>query len=41
MENGDSEKTIETRLAADRWTQVGLLQITKIERWKILQEKKG
>ncbi len=37
--NIDSEKTVETRLAADPWTQMRLLRITKIEPWEILLEK--
>lgn len=37
--NADSEKAIETRLAADPWTPMRLLQITKIEPWEILLEK--
>jgi uncharacterized protein YciI len=37
----DSEKTIESRLAADPWTQMGLLRIAKIEPWEILLKKTG
>ena len=37
--NADSEKAVETRLAADPWTPMRLLQITKIEPWEILLEK--
>ncbi len=33
--NADSEKTIETRLAADPWTSMRLLRIVKIEPWEI------
>lgn len=39
--NSDSEKTIETRLAADPWTPMRLLQLTRIEPWEILLEKAG
>jgi len=34
--NAESESTIETRLAADPWRSMGLLQISKIEPWEIL-----
>lgn len=37
--NADSEKAVETRLAADPWTPMRLLQITRIEPWEILLEK--
>ncbi|TMD00941.1 MAG: hypothetical protein E6J05_02600 [Chloroflexi bacterium] len=34
--NADSEEAIETRLAADPWTPMGLLRIAKVEAWEIL-----
>ena len=37
--NADSEKAVETRLAADPWTRMRLLQIIKIEPWEVLLEK--
>ena len=37
--NADSEKTIETRLSADPWTPMRLLQVSKVEPWEILLEK--
>jgi uncharacterized protein YciI len=39
--NSDSEKTIESRLAADPWTNMGLLRIARIEPWEILLGKTG
>jgi len=39
--NADSEKAIEKRLAADPWTQMRLLQVTKIEPWEILLKNLG
>jgi uncharacterized protein YciI len=32
----DSEQAIETRLANDPWTPLGLLRLAKVERWEIL-----
>ncbi len=37
--NADGEKTIETRLAGDPWTQMKLLKVTKIEPWEIFLQK--
>jgi uncharacterized protein YciI len=34
--DADSEGAIQTRLAADPWTPMGLLRIAKVERWEIL-----
>ena len=34
--NADSESMVENRLAADPWTPMELLEITKIEPWEIL-----
>lgn len=39
--NADSVKTIETRLAADPWTPMGMLRIAKIEPWEIMLQKIG
>ncbi len=39
--DADDEKAIETRLAADPWAAMGLLQIAKMEPWEILLEKTG
>ncbi len=39
--NADSERVVETRLSGDPWTQMRLLQITKIEPWEILLEKRS
>jgi uncharacterized protein len=39
--NADSESTIETRLAADPWKSMRLLQISKIEPWEILLRNTG
>jgi uncharacterized protein len=35
----DRKKTIETRLDADPWTPMRMLQVTRIEHWEILLEK--
>jgi hypothetical protein len=37
--NADSEGAVETRLAADPWTSMELLQISRIEAWEILLDK--
>ena len=37
--NAESGEAVETRLAADPWTSMRLLQIAKIEPWEILLEK--
>jgi uncharacterized protein YciI len=37
--NTDSREAVETRLAADPWTLMRLLQITMVEPWEILLEK--
>jgi len=37
--NANSKKTIETRLDADPWTSMRMLQITSIEHWEILLKK--
>jgi uncharacterized protein YciI len=34
--DANSEEAIQTRLAADPWTPMGLLRIAKVERWEIL-----
>ncbi|MDQ6789673.1 MAG: hypothetical protein M3075_03270 [Candidatus Dormibacteraeota bacterium] len=34
--DADSEGAVQTRLAADPWTPIGLLRIAKVERWEIL-----
>jgi uncharacterized protein YciI len=34
--DAESEQAIETRLAADPWTPMGLVRIAAIERWQIL-----
>lgn len=34
--DAESEETVETRLAADPWTPMGLLRITKVERWEVV-----
>ncbi len=34
--DADSEGAVQTRLAADPWTPMGLLRIAKVERWEIL-----
>jgi hypothetical protein len=38
--DAESERAIETRLAADPWSSMGLLQISKIEPCEILLEKR-
>jgi hypothetical protein len=37
--NAGSEKQVESRLAEDPWTKMGMLQIAKIDRWEILLGK--
>jgi uncharacterized protein YciI len=34
--NADNERAVKRRLAADPWTRMKLLRITKIEPWEIL-----
>ncbi|MDQ2714115.1 MAG: hypothetical protein M3Z08_04335 [Chloroflexota bacterium] len=34
--NAESEQEIDARLADDPWTPMGLLRVTKVERWEIL-----
>ncbi len=34
--DADSEQDVHARLADDPWTPMGLLRITKVERWDIL-----
>lgn len=34
--DSDSEEAIRARLAADPWTPMDLLRVTKVERWQVL-----
>jgi uncharacterized protein YciI len=39
--DSNSEATVRTRLAADPWTQIGLLEIARVEPWAILLDSRS
>ena len=39
--DSNSEATLRTRLAADPWTQIGLLEIARVEPWAILLDSRS
>jgi uncharacterized protein YciI len=38
--DSNSEATVRARLAADPWTQIGLLEIARVEPWVILLDSR-
>jgi uncharacterized protein YciI len=39
--DSNSEATVRARLAADPWTQIGLLEIARVEPWVILLDSRS
>jgi uncharacterized protein YciI len=39
--DAESEMTLRTRLATDPWTQIGLLEIARVEPWTILLDSRS
>jgi uncharacterized protein YciI len=39
--DADTEMMLRTRLAADPWTHVGLLEIARVEPWTILLDRRA
>ena len=39
--DADSEETLRARLATDPWTQVGLLEIARVDPWNILLDSRS
>jgi len=39
--DADSEQTVRARLATDPWTQIGLLEIARVELWTILLDSRA
>ena len=39
--DADSEETVRARLATDPWTQIGLLEIARVEPWTILLDRRA